>query len=124
MGQSVATKKSTIVFVPGAANEFNFRPLVKVPYVGGSCAQRVKAASVNASESTQRNMVHPNRLNYAYETPCALRVLWMAVAFGEIENAVGSCGGIEEFCVAVGPADLNVLELHLVAEAEVETKVA
>ena len=54
----------------------------------------------------------------------ALRALRVALAFSEIEDAVGSCRGIEEFCVAVGPADLNVLELHLVAEAEVETKVA
>jgi hypothetical protein len=37
----------------------------------------------------------------------------VALAFGEIENAVGSCRGIEELDVSVGPAHLDVLELRL-----------
>ena len=56
--------------------------------------------------------------------PDALGALRVAPAFGEIENAVGSCRGVEEFGMAVGSADLDILELRLRAEAEVEAKVA
>jgi hypothetical protein len=56
--------------------------------------------------------------------PDALGALRVALTFGEIENAVRNCRGIEELSVAVGPADLDVLELRFSAKAEVEAKVA
>jgi hypothetical protein len=53
-----------------------------------------------------------------------LRIDSAASPFGEVEDAIGRGGRIEELGGSVGPADLDGVEVGLGTEAEVEAKVA
>ena len=55
--------------------------------------------------------------------PDAIGALRVALTFGDFENR-SEFRGIEELSVAIGPADLDGVELRFCAEAEVEAEVA